>query len=354
MQILLSVIIPVYKVEQYIEQCLDSIVNGISDAVEVIVVDDGSPDKSGSIADDYAQKYPCIKVIHKKNAGVAAARNTGIDAAQGEWLYFVDSDDWLVDGAVQKICTLCRENPKTDVIMMDAWQVSGDKKNAWEHFEHDMCWKDRQSIRRLQNGMLYFPSVDKQMKVPLAAPWDKVYRKEFLLKNELCYPENLKVLDDMVFNVQVFGCADSVLYRKEKVYNYRYVPDSITNDYKPDRVKQDCQVWDFLSKYFEKLLHLQCWSETEEKALEQVFYCRIIKSFSICCRLCFFNEKNKKSLLQKLQYVRQVMGEEPYAGAFQNVKLNNAEWKLKLVIQMARCRCGIGIYLLHLMQNLLR
>ncbi len=98
MQPKLSVIIPVYNVEKYIRQCLDSVYSQTFRNFEVIIIDDGSPDNCGRICDEYAEKYGNeikTKVIHKENGGLCRARNDGIDAAQGEWITFVDSDDWI-------------------------------------------------------------------------------------------------------------------------------------------------------------------------------------------------------------------------------------------------------------------
>ena len=94
-QPLLSVIIPVYKVEKYLRQCVDSVINQTYKNLEIILVDDGSPDNCGKICDEYAQKDRRIKVIHQENQGVSAARNLGTKLAQGEYITYVDSDDWL-------------------------------------------------------------------------------------------------------------------------------------------------------------------------------------------------------------------------------------------------------------------
>ena len=94
-QTVISVIVPIYKVEQYLRQCVDSILNQTHSALEVILVDDGSPDGSGKICDEYAARDSRVRVIHKKNGGLSDARNAGIDIAQGDYIAFVDSDDWL-------------------------------------------------------------------------------------------------------------------------------------------------------------------------------------------------------------------------------------------------------------------
>ena len=95
----ISIIVPVYKTETYLRQCIDSLINQTFQDIEIILVDDGSPDNSPAICDEYAAKDQRIKVIHKQNAGVSEARNSGIDAAKGDFLMFVDSDDWMeIDG----------------------------------------------------------------------------------------------------------------------------------------------------------------------------------------------------------------------------------------------------------------
>ena len=90
----LSIIIPVYNVEKYLHQCVDSVLAQNLDSFEIILVDDGSPDNAGKICDEYAEKDARVKVIHKENGGLSKARNTGIDAAEGEYIIFLDSDDW--------------------------------------------------------------------------------------------------------------------------------------------------------------------------------------------------------------------------------------------------------------------
>ena len=351
---LLSIIIPVYKVEDYIEKCLQSIVDSytlLNKPIEVIVVDDGSPDNSGQIADRFARDYFYIKVIHKENAGVAAARNKGIQAATGKWLYFVDSDDWVAKDAIDIICQRIEANADADILLFDAYQNMPDEEKEWKHFSCEMVWNRQEEIRLLQRGMLYFPSVDKKRKTPLAAPWDKVYRREALKKNQIFFREELRVLDDMVFNMEMFGVAQKVVYYKDKIYHYRYVPDSITNQYRANRIEQDCAVWAYLQNYMNLADQHGTLNEKEKEAFRQAYYCRIVKSFSICTRLQFFHPKNQNKLSDKIRKVKEVLKSEPYAEAFHKAKLRNAEWKLKVMIGIGRLRWGYGVYLLYLAQN---
>ena len=100
---LLSVIVPIYNVEEYLEKCLDSIINQTYKNLEIILVDDGSPDKCPQICDEYAKKDDRIVVIHKENGGVSSARNLGLDIAKGEFITFVDSDDWIDETMYEKM-----------------------------------------------------------------------------------------------------------------------------------------------------------------------------------------------------------------------------------------------------------
>lgn len=349
----LTIVIPIYNVEKYIKKCLDSIVIDNADFlqnIEIILVDDGSTDASGNIVDRYAMEYPFLHVLHKKNSGVAAARNMGMNAARGDWIYFMDSDDWLDTGAIDKIHRSCMKHSDSDILFFDAYQNKENAEKIWEHFHESCVWDTGNDIKRLQRGMLYFPMAHPDKQIPLAAPWDKVYRKAFLLTNKLYFAEYLKVLDDMVFNMEAFGIASNVAYCKEKIYHYRYVSNSITNSYRPDRLKQDMEVWNYICQYMNK----KDWSETERELFTQAYYCRVIKSFSICCRLLFFNPRNEMSLSKKLDFVESVLATEPYNTAFHAVGLQYAEWRLKIMIVFGRCRWVKGIWLLHVAQNVMR
>ena len=347
---LLSIIIPVYNVEKYIQRCLQSIVDSCTlydSEIEVIVVDDGSPDDSGRIADRFASKYSFFKVIHKENEGVAAARNTGILEATGKWLYFVDSDDWMAKDAVDIICNRVKGNAEADILLFDAYQNMPEQEMHWEHFSEERVWNQQADIWLLQRGMLYFKMIDKKRKIPLAAPWDKVYRRDFIDRNRIFFQETLKVLDDMVFNVEAFGEAKKVVYYNDRIYHYRYVPDSITNQYKTNRVEQDCVVWAYLKEYMNNKREQGIWNEKESEVFRQAYYCRIVKSFSICTRLQFFNKKNLLNHREKVCVVKRVLKSEPYSEAFHKIKMQNAEWKLKIMIGVARLCWGNGVYLLY-------
>ena len=125
----ISVIVPVYKAEKFLSACIESILNQTYHDFEVILVDDGSPDSSGQICEEYAKKDSRIKVIHQKNAGVAASRNVGLDIAVGEYITFVDSDDYIQFQMYEKMLKCALDND-CDFVMCDCMKVYSDGRKA--------------------------------------------------------------------------------------------------------------------------------------------------------------------------------------------------------------------------------
>lgn len=349
----LSIVIPVYNVEKYLSVCLESIITAVygnENRIEVILINDGSTDDSGNLAEKYSLLYSWMKVIHQKNAGVAVARNKGMDAAKGKWIYFMDSDDWVPRNSISDILESVKESKDTDIFLFDAYKNESGKEYVWEHFPTDITFdredhESGQGLIKIQEEILY------PKKTPLAAPWDKVYRTEFLKKKDISFNSSLRVLDDMIFNMEAFGEANKVVYHKKKIYHYRYVPSSITNSYRPNRIEEDCIVWEYIRKYIDSFSVKEGKDRERKERLTQSYYCRVIKSFSICSRLCFFHEKNPATLKSKLDYIGQVMKQEPYKTAFQKVIIENLEWRLKVVWLMVRMKCSIGVYLLYQMNQ---
>lgn len=235
MGVKLSVIVAVYNVEPYIRQCLDSLVSQTFRDIEIILVDDGSPDNCGAICDEYAAKDPRIKVIHKENGGVATARNAGLAAVTGEWLTFVDPDDWCDEDYFAKAL---QELEKTDVdIVCRGGYIREDKYGS----------KPRQVILK----PFYFTSVEDTYKLMLRCfsyypldciaahegimvVWGKYYRVSFLRANDLRFAPGLNGPEDNFFNACAFSCAPRVRGTRDGTgYHYRIKDVSLTYGYHP-------------------------------------------------------------------------------------------------------------------------
>lgn len=207
-----SVIIPVYNVEKYIGECLDSVENQTKkDGVEIICVNDGSKDKSPEILKKHAKKNKRIKIINQKNKGVSAARNTGMKAAKGKYIMFVDSDDLLIPHAVEKAYQTA-EKYDVDVVRFSNKCFRDGRKIDLNSFTYD-----ESKVRVVQRKPNESPF--KMLKTIMI--WNKIYKREFLEKNNLTFKEGLTYAEDLVFNQISLPHVYKVAIDRNKLYAYR-------------------------------------------------------------------------------------------------------------------------------------
>ncbi len=220
--ILLSFILPVYNVEEYLEECVDSILSQINEECEIILVDDGATDTSGDICDRYAQDNPIIKVIHKENGGLSSARNAGIPVAQGKYISFVDSDDAVFLGCVSEILRWIKSEA-TDICFLQAvkFYPDGTEKDLGECIvRSELKGQDREHV---------VAHLASRPKYPGSA-WAKLYRREFLLENDLHFPYDRRYSEDLGFILDCVMSAESFDVLDVPYYRYRQNrAGSITN-----------------------------------------------------------------------------------------------------------------------------
>lgn len=201
-----SVIVPVYNVEKYLSKCIDSIIEQDYSNLDIIIVDDGTPDNSGKIADEYAKKDQRIKVIHKPNGGVASARNVGMDAAIGEFILFVDSDDWISKDHVSHLMHLQSINDADMCLTTEFFTQKTDVQDEKEIIE-TMEPADAAAL-------LLSPKV-------VVGTYNKLYRRAWLNENNLRQNEKLFSGEGLNFIVTVAQYANHVNVSNRKIYYYR-------------------------------------------------------------------------------------------------------------------------------------
>lgn len=206
--ILVSVIVPVYNNEKYIKRCINSILAQTYNNIEVILIDDGSSDKSGLICDEFSSKDNRIKVIHQKNQGVSVARNVGIVTSRGEYLVFVDSDDYISKDLVEKCVDSVSDS--NEIIMFD-YIEDYEIKQVKKRLNNQYC-SDYESIIK---GIMWD-------KIP-SYPWNKFYKRE--LWDTIKYPENIN-FEDLAVMPQIFLKAKNIRYIKEHLYYYNCANNS--------------------------------------------------------------------------------------------------------------------------------
>ena len=213
---LISIIIPVYKAEAFLERCLKSALSQTGCSFELLLIDDGSPDNCHVICDDYASKYPNVHVIHKQNGGVSSARNAGLDYAKGEYIVFIDSDDYVDSDYLKQMLHMLHEMevPEKTLIMTDyqPFSPSGDEKRCFpQPFFIDMKKPpiSQQIFRDLVFGFRVFP------------PYCKLYRRDIIETQHLRFNESIRTAEDFDFNMRYLAFINYLCYNPISTYHYR-------------------------------------------------------------------------------------------------------------------------------------
>ena len=218
----MSIIVPVYNVEKYLEECVGSIISQSFSDFELILVDDGSTDSSPKMCDGYAEKDNRVKVIHKQNGGLSSARNAGIDEAEGEYVLFVDSDDYIAEGSLMNIYDTVCKNGDCDVVFLDANKVFEDKGEIplGDGYQKDKIdGMDKASVMKY---LAYLP------KFPGAA-WSKLVKRDVILKNNLYFEYGI-FCEDIDWTISLLLCSNRFAYCEGVHYYYRQNrAGSITN-----------------------------------------------------------------------------------------------------------------------------
>jgi glycosyltransferase involved in cell wall biosynthesis len=214
---LISFIIPVYNAELYLNKCVDSILSSNSNDIEVILVDDGSTDKSSKICDEYAKNNLIIKTVHQKNNGVASARNTGINASSGKYLFFVDNDDWIDGKQLTHVIQILKDM-NIDLVINRYLIVDGQKESLGNGFI-DKKYIDKKTTKEV---LSYFI----KNRINIMAPWEYIVKKEIIIKNNLSFKSEQTGTDDSYFSPVLFCNCSSFYLNENVIYFWRFRQDS--------------------------------------------------------------------------------------------------------------------------------
>ncbi len=248
---LVSVIVPIYNTEKYLRECLDSIVKQTLEEIEIICVDDGSTDNSRAIIKEYCKKDPRIVFVSQENQGVSVARNAGVSVAQGKYIHFVDSDDWIDPDIYQQFV-----------------------ENAEKHKAEVVRFYDEKSLRRLRRRFpetrallksgvrecYVQPTLEERRLIvylfSFSPCWPCMYRRDFWLANKLQFPPGLRMSEDMLVNYQAIAVAERFAFFKANLYHWRQRLGSASHPI--SKSKLGARVDQFISYQKARDYYMQC------------------------------------------------------------------------------------------------
>jgi glycosyltransferase involved in cell wall biosynthesis len=326
MQNRLSIIVPVYKIkEEYLYQCLESLNQQNRDDYQVILVDDGSPDRCGAICDEFAKKNDVFYVIHQENQGVSIARNTALEYATTEWVTFVDADDWVDNNYVDKIYKILDGEARgADIVMFDYIREFKDSRPL-ESLGFKQGFLDRKGLEICKLSTFYKLKIDNKFNsYETITLWNKIYRLSFIKGNNISFVKEALKGQDRLFNADALNTTNTIFYVPVPLYHYRCFRTSRTN-------KFDSKIPQLTIIELENLKQIVRKHKIEENA--NVFVtCRVCTRLYANLRLFYFHDNNPKSLREKIKDVALLISREPYKEALATVDASLLSFPEKLFV----------------------
>lgn len=323
----ISIIIPVYQVEKYIKSCLDSILSQTYSNLEIILIDDGSRDMSGKICDEYAIKDSRIKVIHQDNAGVSVARNKGLDICTGDYITFVDSDDFLEPFMYEKMMEKVTEY-NCDVVMCDCVKDDGVIQTPYTHDIRAGFYNYNQLKEEYYPHLLMTENVEYPATI---SNYLILFKRE--VASNIRYIEGVRYSEDLLFGAQLLYNAKSFYYMKgEFYYHYWMNSESASHTFKKDKWKDYITLYNASQNIF----------KDNKVILNQTYIMLLFFMYNYINDVILFKELNTN---EKLLYIENILNDDYIIKLFKKIKISKLliSPKQKIVTYMYKYKIGIKL-----------
>ncbi|MBE5962366.1 MAG: glycosyltransferase [Lachnospiraceae bacterium] len=333
----ISVIVSMYNIEKYIEECIISLVKQTLEGIEIILVDDGSKDHTLQIAQRYEKEYPNIRVITKKNGGLSSARNAGLDIARGQYVAFVDGDDYVLSN-MYELMYASAVKYNSDMVMIGHMRLLEDGTRTIDReMTHQKIFTQTQVIRKKDNiiedvlGQMIGMPPEAELDVELnMCVWRNIYRRKILDENSIRFlSERQYISEDIMFHLEVLPLLDCISTVCEATYVYRFNQNSLTKTYRPERFQKECFLYNAVYKRMEEL------------GLEDGFQQRFDRTFIGRVRNCILSEiytKQQMSLHQRKENIKQILNNEIVRKVIKEYPIQRMNLKLKVFTIMMKKR----------------
>lgn len=304
-----SIIIPIYNVEKYIQRCINSAMNQTYENVEIILVNDGSPDQSPKICDQYSLRDKRIRVIHKENGGLSDARNFGLDVCTGEYIMFVDGDDYIESTLVEKAVEEIEKN-QSDIVV---WGYYADFVDLNENLISTTEYKGINGNYKNHNFKKI--PLSNQLVGLLGYAWNKLYKSEIIYQQPHKFTKGLSLVEDIVFNGPILEACNSLTFIESPLTHYMQRPRETLgakfyDDYFELKKKSVESVRDILLSWGK--------NEKEINGITQQMSFNALKS-----TVRLLSQANNYSDREKLLYLNDLLNDYTVEQLFTNIKLNS-------------------------------
>lgn len=333
----ISVIIPIYKVEKYLKQCVESVLNQTYRNIEVILVDDGSPDCCPAICDEYAQKDKRVKVIHKCNGGRSSARQFGMAAVTGDYVMFVDGDDWIELRTIDICMDVIKRDLTVGCILFSYIKEYYNKSVVAHIMDKSVHLKNKEAeykVYRRLYGLSYQELSHPEQMENIVSCAMKLYRVDYARQGKYFDEKIIGSCEDGLFNMYALYNCNDIVYLDMPLYHYRKVGGSLTNSFRPQLIQQ----WKKLFSIIDYII--------QEKRLGREYKEALSNRIALSITAIGWNELSnpEHGILGHIEVIHNYLNQKEYHAAVKKLKTRNMPFVWKIFMISCKWKCAFTVY----------
>lgn len=318
----ISMIVPLYNCEQYISRCLLSIKKQTYRNYEVIIVDDGSTDNSAEVVKNIIKNEKKFKYYFKENSGVSTARNYGIEKSTGEWITFIDADDFITSDYLENL--ISRTNKNTDFVIANHMNYYSENKKSFSDISDEIVNIKKTLLLNILDET-YSNKINKNNYKSSRTVWGKLYRKSIITKNKIMFEKGIKLFEDGLFNIEYLNQCNNIEVCKDVIYKYYISPTSATTKYYPNRIDEDSKKIKKVYKLIENYM--------EDQDFKNAYSIFCFNLFCSYLKNTLYNKQNSQSKKDKTNQLKVILKNKKYGNfKFNTIKYLKSTKKIILIL----------------------
>lgn len=320
---LVSIIVPVYNVEKYLKQCVDSLVSQTYQNIEILLIDDGSKDNSGQMCNKFAEQYAKVMSFHKANSGLGLTRNYGLERINGEYVTFVDSDDYLQQDAIQRLVDGL-DDGQNDTVIGGFTKVTDEGKELYTETYPEEVVDNGQVYSHLFNRMLGSNPDEHDSIKP--SVWNALYSVKLIKTHNLRFVSERELIsEDIVWDSDYYRYSKSVKVITSSSYYYRYNPTSLSQTYKPDRYERSIKFYKYMI------------DKTSKTEIAKDAWLRQTRNLFVAVKTCF-SQGTDRPFSEVRQSISEICEDVTLQNAIAEYPVNRLGLKQHIFVMMIKCK----------------